>query len=255
MSSNRNNTSKRNNKIRNAQRESNFSGSINTGYNTSVQYSNVRKRKRTQRSNVRRKRIRQQRSAGSRVSHGELPEINNKPIQTRCIRYYGTLNGTSIWKSSDILAFVGFTNSGATPYYPLLDSFKLIRVGVILLPDGASSAGTVSFTWNGANAPEIRETMLVTNAVPFQKSFYPMVATSAWEWWDNSSTASDLFSLRSTLSTDCQIYLDIEIQYILNTGAIASVPLTTTSSVTGLVYRSLPITGLNFNPVDLDTDI
>jgi hypothetical protein len=162
--------------------------------------------------------------------------------------------GTSVWRSSDILAFVGFTNSGATPYYPLLDSFRLKRVGIILLPDAIDSAGTVSFTWNGANAPEVRETMLVANAIPFQKSFFPPEATSAWQWWDNSSTASDLFSIRTTLSTDIRIYIDIEITYILNTGAITSVPLTTTSAVTGLVYRSLPIATLNFVPVDLDTD-
>lgn len=96
--------------------------------------------------------------------------------------------------------------------------------------------------------------MLVANSIPYHRSFEPIEGTSAWFWWDNSSTTTDLFSIRSALTTDCLIILDIELNYIIATGAITSVPLTTTSSLTGLVYRTLPITGINFIPVELDTD-
>jgi len=221
--------------------------------NQSIQYSGKRSKQRTRRTNTRRK---QKRNGRRHESNGpiSLPEVNNKPKQTRCVRYSGSLNGTTLWHSSDILAFAGFTNSGATAYYPLLDSFRLNRVGITLLPDSASSAGTVSFVWNGFNAPEFRETMLVTNGVPFTRSFFPTEGSSAWLWWDNSSTSTDLFSVRSATGSEVIIIIDIEITYIINTGAITNVPLTTTSAVTGLVYRTLPISSPAFVPVDLDTD-
>jgi len=95
--------------------------------------------------------------------------------------------------------------------------------------------------------------MLVANAIPAHRSFYPPEGASSWFWWDNSSTTTNLFSVRNSQGTDLAIIMDLELQYILNTGAITSVALTGASTLTGIAYRYLPITGLTFMPVDLDT--
>ncbi len=230
--------------------------------NLSKQYDNKHnggvqgKQRRTKRSNKRRKKKRNNRRRGETLGGVLLPDINNKPAQSRCIRYSGSVGSgtTALFNTQDIRSFVGFTNSGSTAYYPLTDAFKLLRVGLTLLPNDVSSAGTVTFVWNGFNAPDYRDTMLVANSIPYHRSFKPLDGTSASWWWDNSSSTTDLFSIRSALNTDCVIILDIELKYIIATGAITSVPLTTTSSLNGLVYRLLPITGLNFTPVELDVD-
>ncbi len=182
-----------------------------------------------------------------------LPEIDNKPIQTRCFRYSGNLTSAPnpSFDTQDIRCAVGFVTSASTTYYPVIDAFKLNRIGVTILPNSTTSAGTVTFSWVGINQPDIRETLLFTNAIPVHASFYPYEGSSASFWWDNTSTLTELFSLRST-ETDISVILDIQLEYIINTGAITSVALSGASSFTGVGYRTLPIGNNSFTPVDLD---
>ncbi len=184
------------------------------------------------------------------------PEINNRPIHNRCVRYSGSLatSTPSTWNSQDIRCFVGACTSGSTAYYPIADSVQLVRVGVTLLPNSTTSAGSVSFGWIGNNAPTNRETLMVANAIPIHRSFYPYEGTNASWWWTSTSTTTDLFSLISTLPDDIQIVVDVEIRFTFASGNITNVALTTTSGVTGLVYRLMPIGELTFTPVDLDFD-
>ncbi len=199
---------------------------------------------------------RSRRRAVNNTSSNSPPEINNRPIHNRCVRYSGVLTTSTptTWNSQDIRCFVGATISGSTGYYPIADSVQLVRVGVTLLPNSTTSAGSVSFGWIGNNAPTNRETMMVANAIPIHRSFYPYEGTNASWWWTSTSTTTDLFSLVSALPDDIQIVLDVEIRYTFGSGSVTNVALTTTAGVSGLVYRLMPIGELIFTPVDLDFD-
>ena len=147
---------------------------------------------------------------------------------------------------------IGSVTSASTTYIPLIDSFKLKRVGMTIMPNSTTSAGYITFTWLGLNQPEIRETLIYASAIPAHASYYPYEGSAASWWWDNTSTTTNLFSIRS-VETDINIFLDIEFEYIIKTGAVSSVALTSPSSFTGVGYRVLPIGNLLFTPVDLDS--
>jgi len=210
---------------------------------------------RNKRSNKSRRRN-NRRGGSTRTGAQLITEINNKPILTRCVRFSSNTGnvGTSLFYSQDLLTSVGgHVTSGATTFYPIADSIQLIRVGITLLPDTSSSSGTVTFTWNGLNAPEVRETMFYSNAIPMQRSFRPVEATTAWLWWNNTATNTPLFSIRNQEPTGVVVLVDLELKYIQATGAVTSVTLTQNCSFTGIGYRELPIGVLEFSPVDLDT--
>lgn len=224
--------------------------------NTSQQY-NSRKRgnntsKRTKRSNTRKK----QRNNGNKGARPSivysLPDINNKPIQTRCVRYIGSTTSAT-FNSQDIRCFAGSVVSGSTGYYPILQGFKLIRVGLTLVCDSSTSAGFVTFSWDGANSPDVEHTMIIGPGFPNHRSFWPPLATTAWDWHDATDTTTNIFTLICD-DGSIKIFLDLEFEYVIADGAITNVPLTTTAGLTGIVYRTLPITGLTFMPVGLNTD-
>jgi hypothetical protein len=234
-------------------------------HNTSMQYTNnsIQGRKRATRNNNRRnpgkgRRTHKNNRHGRRAVYNDrlgsqlLPSVNNKPIQTRCFRYQGTINETATFTSQDLRCIMGAVTSASTVFYPLIDGFQINRVGMTLMPNSTTTAGTVVFSWQGFNCPDIRETLLVANAIPFHKSFIPPEGTSPWFWWDNSSTTTNLFSIESGLATGCVIFLDFDLKYILNSGAITSTALSVNSTFTGIGYRELPIGDLSFSPTDLD---
>jgi hypothetical protein len=227
---------------------SSLQSTSSSGVNNSMQYS----RRDGRRRRVRNKR-RKNRKGGDRLGMTLLSDINNRPIQTRVFRYFGSLNSRVTFTSQDLSSIMGAVTSGATTFYPLIDGFQISRVGITLLPNNTTSAGTVSFSWSGLNAPDNRHTMLVANSIPYHQSFIPVEGTSAWFWWDNTSSTTNLFQVASTLSSDVLIYIDFDIKYVLNTGATTSVALTANATFTGIGYRQLPIGNLEFSPADLDT--
>ncbi len=206
---------------------------------------------RTKRSNKRRRNKRNARNASGIIT--ELPDINNKPIQTRCIRYSGTTTSELQMDSQDLRCFCGATTSASTAYYPIAQSVLLKRVGITIMSDSSTTTGSVNFSWNGLNAPDVLHTLLVGPGFPNHRSFYPQEGTSAWLWWDATSTTTELFGISATDSS-ITIFLDIEFEYVIADGAITNVALTTTASVTGLVYRQLPIGNPIFVPIGLSTD-
>lgn len=183
-----------------------------------------------------------------------LNPINNKPKITRSIRYVGTLSAFSHFDSQDIRCFCGFTNSGATPYYPVAQSIRLNSVTLNIVSNSTTSAGTVEFSWDGLNAPDTLTTLIVGNGLSETMCFFPPEGSSAWFWWDATSTTTGLFGVSCDNSSGLKIYLDINFIYIMADGASTSVPLVTTSAITGYVYRELPISSLTFSPVGLTTD-
>jgi len=153
--------------------------------------------------------------------------------------------------TTDIRNMIGFVRGGTTDFYPLIDSFKLRRVGITLLPgDSVGGAGFFSFAWQGDNAPEVRETFLVGNTTPNHMSFFPPEGSTAWFWHDNQGSNEQLFSI-SNSQQYVYVIMDIELEYIINDGGTANQALTLNSSFTGYGARNIPITSGEFMAVEL----
>jgi len=186
----------------------------------------------------------------------DITEINNKPIQTRCIRYQltGVISRSvpALFNSNDLRHIIGFVTSGAASYYPVIDSVKLLRVGLTVLSEDSITAGSFSFNWKGSNAPDITETMFFSPGVPARRNFYPPEDSSARWWYDNASTTTDLFQLYMSNNEIPLFFLDIEFEYNLQDGASVNSVFTTNATFTGYAYRILPLASEQFTPLGLN---
>jgi hypothetical protein len=210
-------------------------------------FNNNRKRNRSKRSNKRRH--------DKRVGAVYLPQINQRPIQKRCFRYAN--DGASVpdhltFQTRDLRNMLGFVTSGATTFYPFIDSFKLCRIGATILPsDATGGAAFFTFSWRGDNAPQIEETILIGNTTPDHVSFYPPEGSTAWFWHDDQSANENLFDVSTSNPTHNYIILDIELEYIINDGALTSQTLNNAAAFTGIAARHIPIATENFHAVNL----
>jgi len=152
-----------------------------------------------------------------------------------------------------MIALFGFVVNGTTDFFPLIDSFRLKRLGLTVLPyDSTQGFTSIGVRWQGDNAPDITETMLTGNTMPNHQSFRPYDASTAWFWHDQPSTNVALWELTLDHSGST-IILDIEIEYIINDGTVPSQgPLANPSTFSGIASRAIPIGSSNsWSPVQL----
>jgi hypothetical protein len=191
----------------------------------------------------------------TRLGDVDLPKIQQKPIQGRCLRYLGTSVTTqSTIAVADLRGMIGTTINATTTYVPLIDSVRLKRVGISAILSGTTGTGSVKFSWEGPNVPDIAETSFVGVSVPITRSYYPPDGTSTSWWYDNGATSVDLFSIQTASgdSGDVNVYLDIEFEYIIQDGAQTALTLTTNPGFTGIAYARLPLTQTIWVPLSLN---
>ncbi len=192
---------------------------------------NISKKQRKGRRSKRRKNARE-------VGFVYIPEINVKPIQTRCFRYAGAFNNTAAFQVDDFQNMLGWVTNASTTFYQLIDSFRLKRIGITLYAI-SSTAGIapVTITWTGDNGVNVVDTMLVGNSMPNHQSFRPPEGSTAWLWQDTTSSTVGMMSIVSS-STNIEIFLDVELEYIVQDGAaISGGPLGVAATFTGVASR------------------
>ncbi len=187
----------------------------------------------------------------------DLPHINQKPIQTRCIRYEAEnmVSGTVYTFSvADLRAMMLAVVSGTAVATPLIDSFRVRRVGYSGVLSGATGTAFLTFAWEGPNVPDISDTSFVGVGVPITRSYYPPPNTSSGWWYDNGATSVNLFSISQTSndSGEANVYLDIDFEYILQDGAASTINLLINATFTGIAYARLPLTQIIFAPAALN---
>lgn len=172
-----------------------------------------------------------------------IPEINQKPIQTRCLRYEYANNGpnTFLFTSDDIFSLIGFATNASTTFYPIIDSFRIRRIGVSLIPlDSTAGFSAFGLRWQGDNAPDVLESVLVGNAMPTVRSFFPPEGSTSWFWHDRPSTATDLWEFNID-NDGVTVIMDLELEYIIADGSITAITLANAPAFTGIGYHAIPI--------------
>ncbi len=210
-------------------------------------------------NNKRSNRSRRNRVGGrppTRLGGVDLPHINQKPIQTRCMRYQSdTMVSNILYNISvnDIRAMILAVVTGSANAIPLIDSFKIRRIGYSAVLSGDVGSAYVTFAWEGPNVPDISDTSYVGVGVPTTRSYYPPSGSSSSWWYDNGAPSVELFSLsQSSLDSGAAIvFLDIDFEYILQNDAVTTVNLAASAGITGVAYANLPLTQTVFVPAAL----
>jgi hypothetical protein len=198
---------------------------------------------------------------GKRIGRGktgtsQLSVINNSPIQTRCLRYIGTVTSSTGVSSGSLLGLIVSVTNSSTTASRILDSLKIQRVGITCLPASDTNAGTFTFAWTGEEqrTPDIRKTMIYSQGVPAHWNFYPPDGSLAGYWVDSNDT-SVIFTMDPDNAT-VKLVVDLEFSYILGSGSLGSTyTLSIASSFNGLGYRYLDWAAggsSDLSPVDLD---
>jgi len=203
----------------------------------------------------RRQRRNNSKNKGGSIGNVYIPEINQKPIQTRCFRYELSNHSdtTIFFTSDDIIACLCFVTNTSTAFYPLIDSFKLRRVGITILPDDNVGHSIFGIRWQGQNAPDVLDTIITGNAIPNHKSFFPSEGSTAWFWHDQPSSNVNLFAF-TIENHGSTIIMDLELEYILGDGTILGGTLSTAATFTGIASHYLPLSGADqFVPVLLSS--
>lgn len=220
---------------------------------SSILTSNVR----TTRNNKRNRR-KQKRKHLRKQGFVSIPEINQKPIQTRCFRYeYQNNTPTNfLFTTDDIFSLMGFATSASTTFYPIIDSFRMRRIGISLLPrDSTTGFSALGLRWQGSNAPDVLESILVGNAMPTVRSFFPPEGSTCYFWHDSPTATTDLWELNID-NDGVTVIMDLELEYIIADGAITAITLTSPSNFTGVGYHDIPTVGTQtFNVVLLSSVI
>lgn len=215
--------------------------------------------KRNQRKNTFKNRGKRGGRTPTHLGNVDLPHINQKPIQTRCIRYAanGTLvSGTpEVFAVADLRAILGAVTNASTVYTPLIDSFRVRRIGYSAILSGTAGSANITFAWEGPNVPDISDTSFVGVSIPITRSYYPPPNSSSEWWYDNGATSVNLFSIlySDENATQVTLYLDIDFEYILQDGVQTTLTLSANATYTGLAVIALPLGSSTFTPVGLST--
>lgn len=195
---------------------------------------------------------RNRRKGTTRVDH--LTTISNQPIQTRCIRYIGTIASSATFLYSSLFASMVSTISSSTDAHSLLESVRLRRVGVTCLPASATNAGSFSFVWKGDREPHTTDTAIYLPGVPFKKNYYPPEGSFASFWLNQDSTGGDdpIIFILDPDNTTVKVVLDMDFEYVVVSGPSMLISLASAASFSGIGYPALPRSSLEFIPVGLD---
>ena len=146
-----------------------------------------------------------------------------------------------------MLVSVVDTTTSATA---LMESVRILSIGIVCLPASDTNAGTFSFTWYGERGPHNTETMIYSQGVPSRWIFYPPEESLA-SFWINASddeAAVSLFTLGADNAT-VEIIMDIHFEYVVLDGARdKAFTLSSAATFTGIGARILANV---FNPVAL----
>lgn len=200
----------------------------------------------------------QHKRSGHQRSRGQtyVPEINQRPPYTRCFRYEYENNGpnTFTFTNDDLINALGFVINTSTAFYPLYDSFKLLRIGISILPRDSTAGFTMfGIRWQGQYAPDVLDTMVVGNAFPSHRNFYPYEDSLANFWQDQPSTVQNMFEFNID-ANGATIIMDLEMELVLGDGSVPGTTLTNASVFTGIAARVMPATGPQvFFPVLLNS--
>lgn len=202
---------------------------------------------------------RRRRTRLATTGNTELSQINNTPIQTRVFRYYSATIGNataSAFTVADLLAMLVTCINADSTAVPLIQAFRLRRVGVSAVLSGSTGSSGVTFGWRGPNVPTITETIFAGVGTPNSRSYYPPShAISVGQWYDRAATSVTLFQLEtySLDSGESHIYLDIDLEYILADGATTPLTLSANATYSGVAVLSLPLGSNTWIPLGLNT--
>jgi hypothetical protein len=199
---------------------------------------------------------------GKPISSGVrlMSSIKNKPVGNRTIRYsYNDSTAAQIINNIDLLNILAFFVNGSTSAYGLFESVRLLRVGVTGFANSTTGVSSVGFEWLGNNSPASLTEMILTVGVPCHRNFFPPEDSSSSWWWGRPSRALsvDIFRISmGTFTVAPTVFIDLEIQYVLDDGDCAVLSLGAAATATGLYYVGLPLGGTSsadFIPVGLAT--
>lgn len=189
---------------------------------------------------------------------GVFKSIQNKPVMTRTIRYQRTdTSATQTISQIDLLCMLGFVYTGDDLFYRLFESVRLVRVGVTGMANSATGLATVGFEWMGQNAPSRLYEQVMNSTTPCHENYYPPENSSCGWWWNRSATtAVDLMRFSAVYVTTAPVvFVDLEIQYVLDDGDCATTTLAAASGSTGIAYGAIPVgsgtLSADFTPVGL----
>lgn len=200
----------------------------------------VRARKRNKRSNG--------------TNNQQLTVINNQPIQTRSMRYIGTIATLTDFRVADFTRILMFVISGSTNAYQLVEAFRIRSIGITCLPSSSTNSGTFAFTWAGEREPHTVQTMIYSQGVVAKWSFHPPEGSLASFWYtrDTVETTSSVFTLDPD-NDEVKIVLDLHFEYTLIDGPTAyPFTLSAPATFTGVAASRMPAGATDeLLPVDL----
>ncbi len=174
-------------------------------------------------------------------SISELPPIKNNPIQTRCMRYVGTITSSTEFRVADMTTILLAVTSGSTSAIKLFEAVLIRSVAITCLPAADTNAGTFAFTWVGEREPDTVETMFYSLGQPDRWVFKPPPGSLAgfWVTQDTSETTNSIFKLDPDNST-VKIILDLSFEYVMCDGASTTLTLSGAATFTGVAARVMP---------------
>ncbi len=174
-------------------------------------------------------------------SINELHPINNAPIQTRVLRYLGTITSSTDFRVTDMTKLLLAVTSGSTSAIRLFEAVKIQKIVITCLPSSDTNSGTFSFTWSGEREPDVVYTMFYAQGAPSRWSFIPPEDSLAGFWitQDTNETSNSIFTLDPDNST-VKLVLDLHFQYVVADGASATVTLTGAATFTGVAALVMP---------------
>jgi hypothetical protein len=183
-------------------------------------------------------------------SSNSAPNIQNKPVQTRVVRYEATSGAAEFsLKRSDLLNWIGFSVDATTDFYPLCDAVRLVQVRLHSLTNDVAEA---QLEWNGVHGSNACTTAVGSISNPLLISQRPPVGSVASLWSDRGSNESDVLF---TMSATDRSYLDLHIEYVLGSGIATALTLNGNAADFAVTYLPMPNdTSGDFIPLGLYND-
>jgi hypothetical protein len=163
------------------------------------------------------------------------------------------MSSGSTFLLSDLTGLLVSVTNASTASFSIIESIRLRRVGITLLPDSGSNAGFFSFHWGGEREPHTRKTTAYMPGVLTKENFYPPDGSLAsfWNNQDTTETTTSVFEIETTDNTTLVI-MDLQFEYVLVNGESEAITLSSASTFSGIAAPALPRAAELFYPVDLD---
>lgn len=176
-----------------------------------------------------------------------LTAISAFPKQVRSIRYHADINTAdtvtvTVEDAQNLLLSVISSSTGA---FSIIEGARILDVGLTVMPNSSSGAGSLSFNWEGERTAPTNETLIFSQGAPSKWNFRPPMESLASFWINNTDdpttfTSPYLFSIdiRGTV----ELYLDLHFEYIVLNGAGLSATLSSAATFSGVAYSTIGTT-------------